>query len=182
MRTKDEMIERYNVLYEKMAESKNPKNMKIFGESEKYMFKEIASAHPEMAEVWLSHLEAVCWDNYLSEREAMNVVKRMVSQDGVRGFHWSYDVFCNAVKGLNGNMEDKPHYNSFALWVTANMVYSDHARSIAEDMGYKDTQEVPNDKMALSCYRKAVECLKDADEGFRVRKYFKHWIYDSIPA
>lgn len=68
MKTKDEMIERYNLLYEKMSDSKNPKNMKIFGEAEKYMFREIAVAHPDMAETWLSHLEAVCWDNYLSER------------------------------------------------------------------------------------------------------------------
>ena len=34
MKTKDEMIERYNLLYEKMSDSKNPKNMKIFGEAE----------------------------------------------------------------------------------------------------------------------------------------------------
>ena len=50
MKTKDEMIERYNLLYEKMSDSKNPKNMKIFGEAEKYMFREIAVAHPDMGE------------------------------------------------------------------------------------------------------------------------------------
>ena len=88
MKTKDEMIERYNLLYEKMSDSKNPKNMKIFGEAEKYMFREIAVAHPDMAETWLSHLEAVCWDNYLSEREAGNINNRTVNQDGTKGFHW----------------------------------------------------------------------------------------------
>lgn len=182
MMTKEQMIERYHELYNKMKDSKDVKNMKVFGEAEKYMFNAIATAHPEMAEIWLSHLEAVCWDNYLSEREAINIGKRMVSQDGVKGFHWSYDVFCNAVKGLNGNIEDKPRYNSYALFVTANMIYSDHAISIAEDMGYKTAQEVPGDKMTLSCYRKAVECLDDEDEGFRIRKYFKHWMYDSTTA
>ena len=36
--------------------------------------------------------------------------------------------------------------------------------------------------MALSCYKKAVEFLKDADEGFRARKYFKNKMYDNSPA
>ena len=58
------------------------------------------------------------------------------------------------------------------------MIYSDHAKSIAEDMGYKSPAEVPAEKMALSCYRKAVENLKDVDSGFHVRRYFKHKMYD----
>jgi hypothetical protein len=179
MKTKEEMIERYNTLYEKMAESQNPKNMKIFGEAERHMFKELAAVHPEMAEIWLSRLEAVCWNNYLSEREAINIGRRIVNQNGIKGFHWNYENFCNAVKGMNGNIEDKPYYNSYALFVAANMIYSDHANSISEDMGYKAVQDVPNEKMALSCYKKAVEILKDEDGGFRIRKYFKHWIYES---
>lgn len=178
MKTKEEMIDRYHDLYEKMVASKDPKNMKIFGETEKYMFKAVAAAHPDLAENWLSHLEAVCWDNYLSEHEAMNIGKRIVNQDGMKGFHWSYDTFEKTVESLGGVCEDKPHYNSYALWVTANMIYSDHARSIAEDMGHKLPADVPNEKMAFSCYRKAIENLKDVDSEFHVRRYFKHKMYD----
>lgn len=108
----------------------------------------------------------------------MNISKRIVNQDGMKGFHWSYDTFEKTVESLGGVCEDKPHYNSYALWVTANMIYSDHARSIAEDMGHKLPADVPNEKMALSCYRKAVENLKDVDSGFHVRRYFKHKMYD----
>jgi hypothetical protein len=61
------------------------------------------------------------------------------------------------------------------------MIYSDHGKSIAEDMGYKSVGEVPNEKMALSCYKKAVECLTDEDEGFSVRDYFRHRMYDDSP-
>ena len=178
MKTKEEMIDRYHELYEKMVASKDPKNMKIFGETEKYMFKAVAAAHPDLAENWLSHLEAVCWDNYLSERESMNIGKRITNQDGTKGFHWPYEIFEKTVETLGGVCEDKPHYNSYALWVTANMIYSDHARSIAEDMGHKSPAEVPAEKMALSCYRKAVESLKDVDSGLHVRRYFKHKMYD----
>lgn len=181
MKTKDELIERYHELYNKMVSGKDPKNMKIFGEAEKWMFESLAASQPDKAENWLSHLEAVCWDNYLSEKEAANIGKRIKNQDGTTGFHWAYEVFSKAVESLGGRMEDKPFYNPYALFVTANMVHSDHAMSIAEDMGYKSASEVPNEKMALSCYRKAVESLKDIDAGFHVRKYFKGKMYDNSP-
>lgn len=178
---KEQLIERYDELYDKMKHSQDVKNMKIFGKAEKYMFHELAGAHPDMAERWLSHLEAICWMNYLSQGEAMNIGKRIENQDGTKGFHWNHEVFTNAVKSLGGVVENKPYYNSYALCVTANMIYSDHAKSIAEDMGYKSAAEVQNEKMALSCYKKAVECLEDKDEGFKVRDYFRHRMYDNSP-
>lgn len=178
---KEQLIERYDELYDKMKHSQDVKNMKIFGKAEKYMFHDLAGAHPDMAERWLSHLEAICWMNYLSQGEAMNIGKRIENQDGTKGFHWNHEVFTNAVKSLGGVVENKPYYNSYALCVTANMIYSDHAKSIAEDMGYKSAAEVPNEKMALSCYKKAVECLEDKDEGFKVRDYFRHRMYDNSP-
>ena len=178
---KEEMIERYDELYDKMKNSKDPKNMKIFGKAEKYIFRELAGVHPDMAERWLSHIEAVCWNNFLSQEEAMNIGKRITNQDGMKGFHWNHDVFTNAVKSLGGLVENKPYYNSYALCVVANMIYSDHAKSIAEDMGYKTIAEVPNERMALSCYKKAVEYLEDVDEGFKVRDYFRHKMYNDSP-
>lgn len=180
--TKEQMIERYEELYNKMKSSKDVKNMMIFGEAEHYMFKEIAKLNPSMAENWLSHLEATCWDNYLSQEEAMNISKRIINQDNSRGFHWTHDTFINAVKKLGGIPEEKPYYNSYALCVTANVIYSDHAKSIALDMKYSSPGAVPNDEMALSCYRKAVEKLKDIDGGFSVRKYFKSKMYNDSDA
>lgn len=117
----------------------------------------------------------------LSEKEAKNIGMRIVNQDGTKGFHWNHDVFTKAVESLGGVVEEKPYYNSYSLCVTANMIYSDHAKSIAEDMGFKAPAEVPNEKMALSCYKKAVENLKDVDGGFSVRKYFKKKMYDNSP-
>lgn len=179
--TKEQMIDRYEELYHKMATSKEPKYMHIFGEAEKYMFKEVAKMNPEMADNWLSHLEAVCWDSYLSEKEAKNIGMRIVNQDGTKGFHWTHDVFTKAVESLGGVVEEKPYYNSYSLYVTACTIYSDHALSIAMDLGYKEPKEVPNEKMALSVYRKAVEKLKDIDGGFQVRKYFKGKMYADSP-
>lgn len=178
MKTREEMTARYEELYNKMKSSRDVKNMKIFGDAEHYVFNEVARVHPELAENWLSHLEAVCWDNYLSQNEAANISKRTINQDGTKGFHWSHEIFVSAVKKLGGVVEEKPYYNSYALCVTANVIYSDHANSIALDMGYKNPHEVPNEDMALSCYRKAVEKLKDIDAGFHVRMYFKKKMYN----
>lgn len=178
MKTREEMIERYEELYNKMKSSKDVKNMKAFGETTTWFFKEMAAKHPDMAEKFLSHIECIEWEQYLSHDEAANISKRTINQDGTKGFHWNHDVFTAAVKKLGGIVEEKPYYNSYALCVTANVVYSDHANSIALDMGYKMPTEVPNEEMALSCYRKAVEKLKDPDAGFHVRKYFKPKMYD----
>ena len=172
------MIERYDELYGVMKSSRDVEKMKIFGEAEKEMFRQLAASNPTMAEMWLTKLEAVCWDNYLTEKEARNIGRHIVNQDGTKEFHWPYDVFTKAVTQLGGTVEEKPYYNSYALWVTANMIYSDHARSVAEDMGYKSPLEVPNERMALSMYKKAVEKLKDPDKGFPIRKYFKHKMHD----
>lgn len=175
---KEQLMSRYAELYDKMKSSKNVKYMRVFGDAEKYMFGELAGLNTELAERWLSHLEPVCWNNYLSDKEAVNIGKTIVNQDGSKGFHWDYNVFTNTVKQLGGKVEDKPYYNSYALWATANMIYSDHAESIAEDMDYKTTSEVPPEKMALSCYRKAVEKLKDVDNDDFVRDYFRHRMYN----
>lgn len=178
----EELIDKYDCLYDKMKHSKDVNHMKVFGKSEKYMFHELAKVHPDMAEKWVSHLEAgMEWHNYLSQNEAMNIGKRITNQDGTKGFHWNHDVFTGAVKSLGGVVEHKPYYNSYALCVTANVIYSDHAKSIAEDLGFKSVAEVPNERMALSCYKKAVEMLEDVDEGFKVRDYFRHRMYDDSP-
>ena len=168
----DTMLERYHALYDDMARSSDPSKMKVFGEAEKWAFAQAVERNPRMAEMWLDKLEATHWKNYLSKSEADDIVGKMVNQNGSRGAHWPYDTFKGAVEALGGKMSDEPFYNCYALWATANMIFSDHAQSIAEDMGYKTIAEVPNEKMALSCYKKAVEKLHDSDRPRFVSDYF----------
>lgn len=181
MMTKEQMMDEYEMYSHKIVKSKDVKHMEILGNVCEWLFSQAAIKMPDVAESALAHLAATEWNNYLSPTEAMNIGKRIVNQDGAKGFHWNHDVFTKAVESLGGVVEEKPYYNSYALCVTANMVYSDHAISIAMDLGYKDPKEVPSEKMALSCYRKAVEKLKDIDGGFHVRKYFKHKVYADSP-
>lgn len=181
MKTKEEMIEEYDMYKSKIIKSKETKHMEILADVCEYLFSQAASKMPDVAESALSHLAATEWNNYLSPTEAKNIGMRIVNQDGTKGFHWNHDVFTKAVDSLGGKVEDKPYYNSYALCVAGNVIYSDMAKSIAMDLGYNTPVEVPNEKMALSCYRKAVEMLKDGDGGFRIRKYFKGKMYDNSP-
>lgn len=181
MKTKEQMVKRYEELYNDMVATKDPYKMHVFGESEMWVFKDLAGRYPEIADNWLSHLEATQWNNYLSEREMLNISKRMTNQDESKGFHWDYTTLMNALKELNGRTEDYPYYNSYALATVMNMIYSDHANSISLDLGFKTPKETPNGNMALSCYRKAVEKLKDIDRPYFVRGYFSNMMYDNSP-
>lgn len=155
---------RYNELYQDMAMSKDPKKMMVFGEAEKWMFHALAEKHPDIAERWLSKLEAGKWNNYLSKTEAESIAEKLINQDGSHGPHWSYEAFKAAVESLGGKMTDEPYYNSWALWLTANMRYSDNYKSASEF--------VPKEMMPKFFYNVAVENLKDVDRPHYIREQY----------
>lgn len=159
-----EMLERYEELYEDMAASGNKNKMVAFGEAEKWAFKKMAKENPEMAQCWLDKLEAMEWNNYLSRREAEKITAGLVNQNGMVGAHWGYEPFRNAVEALNGKTSEMPYYNCYALWATANMLYSDHYESARV--------YVPESDMPKYFYSMAVEKLKDIDKPHFVREYF----------
>ena len=159
-----ELVEKYDELYEDMASGKDPSKMIAFGEAEKWMFHQMADKHPEIAERWLTKLESARWHNYLSKSEAEYITSNLINQDNTRGPHWSYDTFKGAVESLSGKMAVEPSYNCWALWVTANMLYSDHHRSTSEF--------VPRDQEPKFFYAMAVEKLKDVDRPNFIREYF----------
>lgn len=160
----EDIIKRYDELYEDMATAKDPNKMMAFGDAEKWVFHEIAKAHPELAEKWLTKLEAGKWMNYLSKGEAEHIVSKLISQNGVRGPHWDYETFKGVVESLGDKMTEEPYFNCWSLWAVANMLYSDHHKSISEF--------VPKDDEPKIFYKMAVEQLKDIDRPRFVRAYF----------
>lgn len=161
----EELKQRYDELYHKMAHSKDVSKMKAFGSAEMWIFGMLADKHPELAQKWLDRLEASEWHNYLSESEAMEIVAGLKSQDGHSGAHWNMATFFGAVESLGGAIENPPYYNKYALWATANMLYSDHAKSAAKYIGDES-------KMPAYFYDLAVEKLTDVDRPHFVREYF----------
>lgn len=168
----DDRITKYDHLYRMMAEGSDPEKMHIFGNAERHMFRVLVERNSALADEWLAMLEGVEYNNYLTEEEAKEIGAKMENQDGTMGYHWPCAVLFPAVESLGGTIEEKPFYNKYALAATMNMIYSDHADSIAIDMGGKKATDISNEKMAMSCYRKAVEKLKDADRPRFVRWYF----------
>ena len=161
----EELIRKYDELYEDMAKAKDPKKMMIFGDAEKKMFHSLAKKHPEIAESWLTQLEAGRWNNYLSKSEAEKIVNGLVNQDGTRGGYWPYEAFKAAVESLGARMAEEPYYNCYALWATADMLWSDHHKSAMEF--------VPKDHEPRFFYTMALEKLKDPDMPEFVREYFE---------
>lgn len=160
----EDYIKRYRELYDEMAQAKDPKKMIVFGDAERWVFTMVAEQHPELAERWLSKLEAGRWHNYLSRSEAEGIAQRMQNQDGTRGPHWDYETFKAAVESLGGKMTDEPFYNCWALWIAANMIYSDHYKSLSK--------YIPKDQEPLAYYSMAVEQLKDIDRPRFIRDYY----------
>lgn len=171
--TSIELKERYGWLHRKMTDADDKHNRQIFFDADKWAFDRIADTAPATAQIWLDKLQAVCWNNYLTDSEAKTINASLVNQDDSIGGKWSKDTFLQTIERLGGVTEKEPYYNANALWVVANMIYSDHAKSIADDMGAGSPTSVPSDKMALSCYRKAVEKLCDRDRKHFVREYFE---------
>lgn len=160
-----ELMSRYDLQYEDIIRSKNPADMEVLGEATSWLFYEVAKAHPELAEKMITKLESRKWNNYLSEEEAKKITSHFVNQDGGKGPHWDYETFKAAVIGLGAPMAEEPLFNCWALWTTANMLYSDHHASIAP--------YVPKEDYPKFFYTMAIETLKDPDRPKFIRPYFK---------
>lgn len=160
----NEILERYEELYEDMATSNNKEKMMAFGEAERKMFKRLAKEHPSMAQMWLDKLEAMHWNNFLSKQEAEEVTSKLINQNGMVGPKWNFETLRLAVEGFGGKMTEKPFYNCYALWAVMNMLYSDHHDSASE---YVAEAEMPK-----FFYCMALEKLKDRDRKRFVREYF----------
>lgn len=160
-----ELRNRYMELYDKMSRSKDVDKMKAFGAAEQWVFCMLEDKYPDIAHKWLDKLEASEWHNYLSEAEAIEIVAMLKGQDGRSGAHWNLPTFASAVQSLGGEMERPPYYNKYALWATANMLYSDHAKSAKKYVGDES-------KLPAYFYDLAVEKLTDIDRPHFIREYF----------
>lgn len=166
--TKEELINKYDYLYDVMSHSNKPSNMKTFGEIEKSIFYDMAVSHSEIAKEWLDKLEAICWDNYLTEKEAKTIVSKMNPTS-----KWSIEQILKALEDNHYTIEHSPHYNKYALATTVAMISSDDLCTIKKLMPNKELTEAESLHI---CYELALDKLKDEDGVFNIRKYFNEVI------
>lgn len=157
----------YMDLYDYMANSGNPANMKAFGKVMTEMYMWFADNKPEAAQEWYEKLEAVRWNNYLTPKEAQAIVDRMQPKAP-----WSRDVWRNAMQQFGLKTDEQPHYNSCALWVEMNKQYSDHAETLARTIWKKPIGDISVEQMVTGIHALAVDLLKDQDHVYNIRSYF----------
>lgn len=157
-----ELKERYANLYDTMKYSGKTENMKLFGSVMNEMMDYIIQKNPSDAEKWIDKLASIEWKNYLTPSEAEEIVSNMIPEAP-----WSREVWNKAMDSYGLEKMDKPYYNSCALWVTMNMIMSDHSQTLAKAMGV-EPENIPVEVI----YRLAVDLLRDKDGRFNVRTYF----------
>ena len=160
-----ELKERYDSLYDYMANSKDPKNMKAFGCVMTEMMIWMIENKPDVAEEMINQLDSIKWHQYLTPKEAQKIVDGMDPKGP-----WSRDVWKQTMESFGLPLEEPPYYNRCALWTEMNKIYSDFGEEIASLLGKPLS---PTDKdIIAACYRMALKNLKDKDGVYDIRKYF----------
>lgn len=165
MTTPQELKGRYTGLYDYMANSRDPKNMKAFGCVMTEMMDYLITNKPDVAEDMINQLEAIKWRQYLTPKEADKIFAGMDPKGP-----WTREAWKNAMESFGLPLEEAPYYNRCALWIEMNKIYSDFGEEIASLLGKSLT---PTDKdIITACYRMALKNLKDKDGVYNIRKYF----------
>jgi hypothetical protein len=167
MKTAEEMKEQYTTLYDYMAASREPKNMKAFGRVMTEMMEWLVANKPEVAEEMIQKLEAIRWRQYLTRKEAENIVARMKPDAP-----WKHDVWLSAMEKLSIPTEEQPYYNGCALWCEMNKQYSDHGETLAEKVWKKPLSTIPSEDIVPVMHSLATDLLKDRDDRYDIRAYF----------
>ena len=165
MMTAAELKERYDALYDYMAQSRDPKNMKAFGCVMTEMMEYLIANKPDVAQDMVDELEAIKWKQYLTPKEADKIFAAMDPKGP-----WSRDVWKSTMESFGLPLEEVPYYNRCALFIEINKIYSDFGEEIAALLGKPLS---PTDKDIISaCYKMALKNLKDKDGVYDIRKYF----------
>jgi hypothetical protein len=165
--TTQELKEQYTALYDYMAASRDPKNMKAFGRVMTEMMDYLAINKPDVAEEMVQKLEGIRWQQYLTPKEAETIVAKMAP-----AAPWSRNVWQKAMTDLGIYTEEQPFYNSCALWVEMNKQYSDHAQTLADKVWKKPLSTIPAEEIVPAIHALALDVLKDKDGVYQIREYF----------
>ena len=152
--------EKFEELYNSIIASRSTKNMKILGCMTKKVMNSIIDTHPQMAEEMLNMLEAINWDNYLTEKEAEQIISKMQPQP-----KWTKQQWKNNMTIIDEPLEKAPCYNKCALYITMSMIDSDSSNTL------KKLVEDDIEYFKL-LYSLAVDKLTDKDGVFDIRHYF----------
>lgn len=165
--TPQELKEQYDMLYDYMVQSRDPKNMKTFGHVMTEMMDAMLQKMPAEAEEMIQKLESIRWQQYLTPKEAEAIVAKMQPKAP-----WTREVWNNAMNSMGIPTDEAPFYNRCALWAEMNKQYTDHAQTIADKILKKPLNEIQADQIVPGIHAMALDLLKDKDGVYDIRSYF----------
>ena len=167
----NEQMNKFDELFAKMSASKNVEDMKLFGMVMREMFKFISERMPDKAEEYLEQLCAIKWENYLTKKEAEEIVLGMEPKP-----KWTKEQVKSTLDAMGFPHEEMPYYNWCSLYTTISMISSDSGETINKyAFGINTTGTADEDAMFELIYHLAIDKLKDKDKKFNIRKYFGLW-------
>lgn len=162
------MKEEFLKLYDYIINSEDPEKMHVLGKVVKSMMNRFIESYPQWAREYLDTLQAVKWNNYVTAKEAEQIVSNMVPKP-----LWNRTSWDNMITSLNLLSEDEPHYNKEALYVTMQMICSDDAETLMSYLGMSDLNNGNVESLFKLIYKLALNRLCDKDKVYNVREYFK---------
>ena len=162
------MKEEFLKLYDFIINSEDPEKMHVLGQVTKSMMCRFIDSYPQWAREYLDTLQAVKWNNYLTQKEAEQIVAKMKPQS-----LWNRTAWEGMMTNLGLPMQDEPHYNEEALYVTMQMICSDDAETLMSYLGMTDLNNGNRENLFKLIYKLALNRLCDKDKIYNVREYFK---------
>jgi len=166
--TQQELMEKFETLYDQMAASRDTRNMMLFGSVMKNMMHRMIEMHPDAAMQYVETLEAINWHNYLTESEADGITSKMDPKTG-----WTFPAWKSVMDRLGLATNEEPFYNDYALYVDMSRNFSDHGQSLRDLFGIAKGDETNNEQFMKFVYKMSVDDLKDRDGMFDIRRYFR---------
>lgn len=105
------------------------------------------------------------YGNFMTEKEAKEVVGGFVAFDGSRGQKWSMDAISDELRKVGGIPEEKHHYNKWMLYTLMNSEYADYG-GVLQKLG------VSSQDMPKAIYYMALAKVDDKDAKQSLRAYF----------
>lgn len=162
-----EIMSKFDALYQKMATSGEQKYMNVFGDTMKRMMSDMVELKPELAKEYFDRLCSINWDNYLTKKEAINIVSLMNPKAA-----WNMQDWVDSMENAGLHMEEAPYYNDYALYVVMNQVVSDHGETFACMLDKKSLNDIETKELTKTAYKFAIDLLKDEDKAYNIREYF----------
>lgn len=162
------MKEEFLKLYDYIVNSKDPEKMHVLGQVVKSIMNRFIESYPQWAREYLDTLQAVKWRNYLTPKEAEQIVANMVPKP-----LWNRVAWDGIMTNLGLPMQDEPYYNQEALYTTMQMICSDDAETLMNCLNISDLDNGNRETLFKLIYKLALNKLCDKDNVFSIRDYFK---------